>query len=124
MEAEAGTELHRDLSLHLMYATMAPGATHAGVEQPVDLEDGDEVFNWPWLYAVQVGEWGLTEKEAKVMREYLLRGGFFVADDFHGLSERQEFEKRIGLPAAALSSGTLTCAKSAVRSRDAASANG
>jgi hypothetical protein len=66
------------------------------VEQPVDLEDGDEVFNWPWLYAVQVGEWGLTENEAKVMREYLLRGGFFVADDFHGLSERQEFEKRIG----------------------------
>jgi len=33
LEAEAGTELHRDLSLHLMYATMAPGATHAGVEQ-------------------------------------------------------------------------------------------
>jgi len=33
LEAEAGTELHRDLSLHLVYATMAPGATHAGVEQ-------------------------------------------------------------------------------------------
>jgi hypothetical protein len=31
-----------------------------------------------------VGEWGLTEQEAKVMREYLLRGGFFMADDFHG----------------------------------------
>src|SRR5690606_849298 len=24
-------------------------------EQPVNLEDGDEVFRWPWLYAVEVG---------------------------------------------------------------------
>src|SRR5579864_3980207 len=23
------------------------------VEQPVNLEDGDDVYNWPWLYAVQ-----------------------------------------------------------------------
>src|SRR5690348_18262440 len=34
------------------------------VEQVVDVEDGDEVYNWPWLYAVQVGEWGLTDGEA------------------------------------------------------------
>ena len=59
------------------------------------LEDGDEAFNWPWLYAVQVGEWGLTEQEAKVMREYLLRGGFFMADDFHGDYEWEMFLKRI-----------------------------
>jgi hypothetical protein len=65
------------------------------VEQPVDLEDGDEVFHWPWLYAVQVGEWGLTAAEAKVLREYLLRGGFFMADDFHDTEEWQEFERRI-----------------------------
>ena len=30
------------------------------VEEPVSLDDGDEVYNWPWLYAVQVGEWGIT----------------------------------------------------------------
>ena len=42
------------------------------VEQSVNLEDGDEPYNWPWLYAVQVGEWGLTENQAKLMREYLL----------------------------------------------------
>jgi hypothetical protein len=65
------------------------------VEQSVMLEDGDEAYNWPWLYAVQVGEWGLTEQEAKVMREYLLRGGFFMADDFHGDYEWEMFLKRI-----------------------------
>ena len=65
------------------------------VEQPVNLEDGDEPYNWPWLYAVQVGEWGLNEDQAQVLREYLLRGGFFMADDFHGVDEWAEFEKRI-----------------------------
>ena len=67
------------------------------VEQPVMLEDGNEVYNWPWLYAVQVGEWGLTAEEAKILREYLLRGGFFFADDFHGSYEWEMFEKRIRL---------------------------
>jgi hypothetical protein len=69
--------------------------TVRSVEQPVMLEDGEETFNWPWLYAVQVGEWGLNEDEARIMREYLLRGGFFMADDFHGIDEWNEFEKRI-----------------------------
>jgi hypothetical protein len=64
------------------------------VEEPVLLEDGD-AYDWPWLYAVQAGEWGLTEEEGRLLREYLLRGGFFFADDFHGSEELQEFLKRI-----------------------------
>jgi len=64
-------------------------------EQPVNLEDGDDVYDWPWLYAVQVGEWGLTAEQAKIMREYLLRGGFFMADDLHGTIEWQMFFERI-----------------------------
>ena len=63
------------------------------VEQPVSLEDGDDVFHWPWLYAVQVGEWGLTDPQAKVLREYLLRGGFFMADDLHGTEEWEVFAR-------------------------------
>ena len=62
------------------------------VEQSVSLDDGDEVYNWPFLYAVQVGEWGLTEAEAKKLRDYLLRGGFFMADDCHGTEEQAYFE--------------------------------
>ena len=60
------------------------------VEQPVNLDE-DEEFDQPWLYAVQVGEWGPTAKECLELREYLLRGGFFMADDFHGNFERQVF---------------------------------
>jgi len=63
------------------------------VEQSVSLDDGDEVYNWPWVYAVQVGEWGLTEKEAAKLRDYLLRGGFFMADDCHGSQEEAYFTK-------------------------------
>jgi hypothetical protein len=63
-------------------------------EQPINLDDGEQ-YDFPWLYAVQVGEWGLTDKQAQEMREYLLRGGFFMADDFHGALEWEMFEKRI-----------------------------
>ena len=54
------------------------------VEQPVDLDDDDDVFYWPWLYAVEVGQWDLTDEQAAKLREYLLRGGFLMVDDFHG----------------------------------------
>jgi len=64
------------------------------VEQPVNLDEGD-AYDWPWLYAVQVGEWGLTDRQGQELREYLLRGGFFMADDFHGDAEWAEFESRI-----------------------------
>ncbi len=60
-------------------------------EQPVNLDDGDDVDNWPWLYAVQVGQWRLTDAQAKEMREYLLRGGFFMCDDFWGESQWANF---------------------------------
>ena len=33
LNAGAGTDLHRDLSLHTVYAVLAPGATHAQVEK-------------------------------------------------------------------------------------------
>ena len=65
-------------------------------EQPINLDEEEE-FDFPWLYAVQVGEWGPTPKQGKELREYLLRGGFFVADDFHGNVERQVFEDSMRL---------------------------
>jgi len=47
----------------------------------------DEIFEYPWLYAVEVGRWYLTQEEADHIREYLLRGGFLMVDDFHGTYE-------------------------------------
>jgi Domain of unknown function (DUF4159) len=56
------------------------------VEEIVNLED-DHVFVWPWMYAVEVGHWDLTDLQCKRLREYLLRGGFLMVDDFHGTQE-------------------------------------
>ena len=51
----------------------------------------DNLFNYPWIYAVEVGQWYLNEAEAARLREYLMRGGFLVVDDFHGTYEWQSF---------------------------------
>ena len=60
----------------------------------VNLDEGD-AYDFPWLYAVQVGEWGLTDAQGQALREYCLRGGFFMADDLHGQGEWYEFESRM-----------------------------
>ncbi len=44
--------------------------------------NGDRVFDYPWLYAVEVGQWYLSDPEAALLREYLDRGGFLMVDDF------------------------------------------
>jgi hypothetical protein len=54
------------------------------VEQVVDLDGSDDIYNWPVLYGVEVGHWRLSDEQAKQLREYLDRGGFFMCDDFHG----------------------------------------
>jgi len=59
-------------------------------EQVVDL-DSDEIYNYPWVYAVQVQSWAFTDAEAKRMREYLLKGGFLMVDDFHGAADWESF---------------------------------
>ena len=67
------------------------------VEQPVNLEDGDDVYNWPWLCAGEMGDWKLTDAMAAKLRDYLLRGGFLLLDDFWGSVEWARFEESMRL---------------------------
>ena len=53
--------------------------------------DYDDIFNYPWIYAVQVQNWTFTDAEAKRLREYLLKGGFLMVDDFHGTEDWENF---------------------------------
>src|SRR5580693_7205763 len=48
------------------------------------------------LYAVRPGEWNLTDAQAAKLRDYLLRGGFFMADDFWGSREWAVFMASLG----------------------------
>jgi predicted metal-dependent phosphotriesterase family hydrolase len=61
------------------------------VEQIIDV-DSDDMYDWPWLYAVEVGHWDLNDSQAQRLRTYLDRGGFLMVDDFHGLDEWDTFE--------------------------------
>ena len=54
-----------------------------------------ELFHYPFVYAVEVGHMRLSEKEVARLREYLLRGGFLVVDDFHGPYEWENFYGQI-----------------------------
>jgi hypothetical protein len=76
---------------HLMLALRRLTRVHArSVEEPVNLEDGEQ-FDWPWMYGVEVGHWDLGDDLSRKLREYLLRGGFLMVDDFHGTAEWQIF---------------------------------
>ncbi len=51
----------------------------------------EDLFDYPLLYAVEPGRWWFSDEEAARLREYLLRGGFLLVDDFHGSSEWHGF---------------------------------
>jgi hypothetical protein len=53
----------------------------------------DRIFNYPWVYATQTGWWDLNDNEVVRLREYLLRGGFLVVDDFWGPEQWEIFRR-------------------------------
>jgi hypothetical protein len=53
--------------------------------------ENEEVFKYPIAYLCEVGFMNLTAKEMENMREYLLRGGFLIVDDFRGDQELNNF---------------------------------
>ncbi len=65
---------------------------HAGEPHHFSLTD-DRLFDHPWIYATQVGWWDLNDAETARLREYLLRGGFLVVDDFYGPEQWDVFRR-------------------------------
>ena len=61
------------------------------VEQPVNPDDADDIYDWPWLCAGEMGDWKLTRTQAATLREFLLRGGFLMLDDWWGPDEWDRF---------------------------------
>ena len=67
----------------------------AATEHPIRIAD-PEIFRYPFVYAVEVGQMKLSSEEATILRKYLTRGGFLVVDDFWGSREWVHFESQIG----------------------------
>lgn len=61
------------------------------VEQPVNLEDGNDVYDWPYLIVGLAGYWDLTDEMVAKLRDYLLRGGFLFCDSFFGSDQWEGF---------------------------------
>jgi hypothetical protein len=73
-----------------------------GLQRLTRIETGDprhlrltdnRIFDYPWIYATQTGWWDLTDAETVRLREYLLRGGFLVVDDFWGPEQWDVFRQ-------------------------------
>ena len=53
------------------------------------------LFDYPLVYAVEVGRWYLSQNDADRLREYMERGGFLVVDDFWGTLQWQYFYREL-----------------------------
>ena len=54
--------------------------------------DDPNLMKYPFAYMCEVGVMQLTDPEIKGMREYLLRGGFLLVDDFRSQRQMQNFQ--------------------------------
>jgi hypothetical protein len=63
-----------------------------GEPRHIPLTD-DRLFDYPWIYATQTGWWNLSDAEVERLREYLLRGGFLMTDDFWESDQWALFEQ-------------------------------
>ena len=71
-------------------------ATSIDVLDPIVMSlDDPRLFQNPWIYFVEPGNLKLTESDVKTLREFLLRGGSALFDDFHGPYEWQHFENEM-----------------------------
>jgi len=62
------------------------------VVRPLD----DTLFNCPFIVASDAGTVGFNDDEAERLRTYLLKGGFFWADDFWGPEAWEQWSSQIG----------------------------
>ena len=71
-------------------------ATAIQVEDPILLPlDDPALFEHPWIYIVEPGAIKFTDTETARLREFLLRGGTAMFDDFHGPYEWENFERQM-----------------------------
>jgi hypothetical protein len=55
----------------------------------------NDLFKYPFVYIVEPGRMELAEEHAAQLREYLLRGGFLMLDDFWGTWEYANVQEQM-----------------------------
>jgi hypothetical protein len=70
-----------DTNLPLIIDSLTSSKPNLDATNILDLEDR-EIFRQPILYMWEPGFWQVTEEGAANLRDYLLKGGFIIFDDF------------------------------------------
>lgn len=80
---------------NLYIALQAASSIKISEDNKVFRFDDEEIFNYPFIYACEIGYLTLSEAEVKNLREYLLRGGFLMIDDFRWSIEWNNWMREI-----------------------------
>lgn len=75
---------YRDADLNFSYRLQQLTALKVDPEGKVLRLTDPDLFNYPFIYIVEPGSLEFTEDEVKILRRYLLNGGFLMVDDFWG----------------------------------------
>jgi hypothetical protein len=71
-------------------------ATAIQVADPIVIPlDDPRLFEYPWIYFVEPGTLRLLDADVPILREFLLRGGSALFDDFHGPIEWESFAREM-----------------------------
>ena len=75
--------------VHFMKILTAVSNVPAHIEETNVFSFSDpEMFKFPVIYLVEPRFWQMTDDDVKNLREYLLKGGFLIVDDFPGVNSR------------------------------------
>ena len=82
---------YADADLNLSYRLQELTALKVNPEPKVVEITDPHLFDYPWIFMSGVGNIVLDNREARILRTYLLSGGFLMVDDFWGQTEWDGF---------------------------------
>jgi hypothetical protein len=88
--ARWGTDANKGERLFIIALRRLSLVNAQSIEQIVDISS-DELYDWPFMYAVAAGDWSLTNSEAERLGNFFERGGFLIVDDLHNDREWEDF---------------------------------
>src|SRR5215475_10430028 len=65
------------------------------VNEPIFTFDDPQIFKYPFAYLCEIGCMNLDDKEMAGLREYILRGGFLLIDDFRMSREFYNLQRQL-----------------------------
>ena len=74
---------------------MVDGSEYPEPEAVVVRLTDEALFKCPFIFMEDAGTAGFTEAEVSRLRDYLLKGGFLLVSDYHGMYGREQFDDQI-----------------------------